>query len=391
MAGPLAGARVIEAASFITGPYAGQLLADLGADVVKVEEPRGGDPFRSWGKGLYSPHFIAYNRSKRSVTLDLKTEAGLDVLHRLAGRADVLIENFRPGVADRLGFGFQRLRELNPRLIYCSISGLGQSGPYVKRPTYDTVGQALSGLLSLLVDPVDPRPIGPAFSDGLTGLFAAYGVLAALHARAQTGQGQLVDTSMLAATMTFLPETFGRYFELGEVAGPYTRPKVAQVYAFRCADGHSLAIHLSSPPKFWQGLAAVVGRHDMVADPRFAKREARVDHYDLIRDQLAPIFLTRTRAEWLERLEAADVPVAPINTVDQVLEDPQVRHLGLEQVAQHPTEGAVRMLGFPVRFDTTVLDPSAAAPTLGEHNDAIFAELGLTPQEVQQVKAGAVV
>lgn len=376
MGGPLAGIRVIEAASFITGPYAGQLLADLGADVVKIEEPHEGDPFRAWGEGLYSPHFVAYNRSKRSLALDFKTDEAMEVLRRLVAGSDVFIENFRPGVAERLGFAYEALRPVNPRLIYCSITGMGPTGPYAKRPSYDTVGQALSGLLSLLIDPDDPRPVGPAFSDGLTGLFAAYGILAALQARERTGEGQRVETSMLAGTLSFLPETFGRYFESGEVPGPFTRPRVAQVYAFRCSDDLALAMHLSSPPKFWQGLARVVGREDMIEDPRLKTRDERVRHYDVIREELAPIFLTRPRAEWLERLEAADVPAAPIYTVDQVLSDPQVQHLEMQQVATHPTQGEVRMLGFPVRFSGTALDPPRAAPTLGEHGEAILAELG---------------
>jgi crotonobetainyl-CoA:carnitine CoA-transferase CaiB-like acyl-CoA transferase len=386
MVGPLKGVHVVEIANFITGPYAGQLLADLGAEVIKVEDPQGGDPFRAWGRRLYSPHFVAHNRNKRSLTLNLKHPRAMEVIDRLVRRADVLIENFRPGVADRLGIGYERVQQINPRLIYCSISGMGQSGPYAHRPAYDTVGQGLSGLLSLLLDPLDPRPIGPAFSDALTGIFATYGILGALYTRERTGEGQRVETSMLEATLGFLVEPFARYFALGEVPGPFTRPKMAQVYAFKCADGQALAIHLSSPPKFWEGLARAVGREDLINDPRFSNREARVQNYDQLRNELAAIFSTRTRDEWLHILEDADVPCTPIYTLDQVLNDPQVRHLNVEQVAEHPTEGRVRMIGYSVRFTRTQLDPPSPPPTLGEDNDAILAELGYSVEEIALLK-----
>jgi crotonobetainyl-CoA:carnitine CoA-transferase CaiB-like acyl-CoA transferase len=387
MSGPLSGVRVIEVANFITGPYAGQLLADLGADVVKVEDPRGGDPFRAWGKGQYSPHFVAHNRGKRSIALDLKQPSALRVFERLIARADVLIENFRPGVADRLGIGYARARELNPRLIYCSISGMGQAGPYVHRPSYDTVGQGLSGLLSQLLDPAAPQPIGPAFSDALTGIFACYGVLGALYARSATGRGQRVETSMLEATMGFQVEPYARYFATGEVPNPYSRPRQAQVYAFTCADGLSFAVHLSSPPKFWEGLCRVAGREDLIGDPRFADRDARVEQYDFIQQTLTPIFKTRPRAEWLRLLEAADVPHTPIYTLDQVLQDPQVQHLGMVQTAEHPSEGTVRMVNYPVHLSETRLENPSAPPTLGEHTDAVLAELGFDAHEAARLRS----
>jgi len=391
MTNPLDEVRVVEVANFIAGPYAGKLLADLGADVVKVEDPRSGDPSRAWSKGLYSPWFIAYNCNKRSLTLNLKTAVAKDILSRLIATADVLIENFRPGVADRLGIGYQRVRELKPQIIYCSISGMGQTGPYARRPSYDTVGQGLSGMLSLLLDPNDPRPIGPAFSDSLTGIFAAYGILAALHARERTGEGQRVETSMLEAAMGLLVEPFSVYFRTGEIADPFTRTRVAQVYAFRCRDDLALAVHLSSPPKFWHAFAAAIGREEMIKDPKFRERADRIRNYELIHDELAPIFLTKPRAEWLQIFEDRDVPCTPIYTIDQVLSDPQVQHLGSEQVIQHSREGTIRVLGSPVHFTGTQLGPPAPPPTLGEHTNEILAELGYQTAQIEEfISEGAV-
>jgi crotonobetainyl-CoA:carnitine CoA-transferase CaiB-like acyl-CoA transferase len=391
MTGPLAGIQVVEIANYITGPYAGLLLADLGADVIKIEDPRTGDPFRTWGNDLYAPHFVAFNRSKRSLTLDLKQPDGLAVLRRLLATADVLIENFRPGVAERLGFGSAAVQVLNPRLIYCSISGTGQTGPSAHRPTFDTVGQSLSGLLSLLLNPTDPRPVGPALSDSLTGLFAGYAILAALHARQQTGKGQRIETSLLQATMGFLLEPYGMYFGSGQPTGPTTRQEVAQVYVFDCQDQRRIALHLSSPIKFWLGLLEATGRQDLAADPRFAQRTDRIRLHDEIQAELAPTFRSRTQAHWLAALEKADVPCAPVYTLDQVLQDAQVQHLGMVQNVVHPTQGPTPMLGFPVRFGETDLEPARPAPTLGEQRDEILRQLGYGPGEVDELQARGVI
>jgi crotonobetainyl-CoA:carnitine CoA-transferase CaiB-like acyl-CoA transferase len=391
LGGPLDGILVLEVANFITGPYAAQLLADLGAETLKIEHLDGGDPFRAWDEGLYSPQFAAYNRNKRSLGLNLKDARGVAIFNQLAAEADVVIQNFRPGVADRLGIGYERVRQLNDRIIYCSISGLGASGPYAHRPSYDTVGQGLSGMLSLLLDPSNPQPVGPAFSDSLTGMFAAYGVLAALFARERTGKGQLVETNMLEATAAFLAEPYAHYFQLNQIPDSYYRPRIAQVYAFGCADGVALAIHLSSPPKFWEALVAVVGHPAALADPLLLSRQIRVDRYDDIRDALSPIFLTKTRDEWLRLLDAADVPCTPIYTLDQVLKDPQVRHLGLEKVMQHPVHGTVRTIGTPVHFSETMVDEPTAPPALAEHSDVVLGRLGYSADEIDQLRADEVI
>jgi crotonobetainyl-CoA:carnitine CoA-transferase CaiB-like acyl-CoA transferase len=380
---PLAGIRVLELASYITGPFCGQMLADLGADVIKIEPPRTGDPFRT-GSG-YAPQFVGHNHGKRSLTLDLKAPGAIDVFDRLIATADVLVENFRPGVPERLGIGWERLKGLNPRLVYCAISGFGEDGPYVERPSYNEIGHALSGLWSQTVTGDSLRPPGPAFSDPLTGVFALHCVLAALFVRERTGRGQRVGTSMLEATMGFMAEQYSSFFGRGQVVSQ--RPQHSQAYGFWCADGLPLGIHLSSPPKFWEGLVRTLGREDLLANPAYATTAQRIERYDDIQRELAPVFVSRPRQEWLDLLRAADVPVAPIYTVDQALQDPQVRHLGLEQVVEHPDQGPVHWIRFPARFEATPTETPAPPPTLGEHTEAILAELGFDPEAIARLRA----
>ena len=374
----LADVRVVEHGTFITGPAASMLLADLGADVVKVELPGTGDPFRAFKDGLYSPHFQTYNRNKRSITLNTKQAADLAQFDALIKEADVYIQNFRPGVAEQIGVGEERLRKLNPRLIYCSISGFGATGPSSHRPTYDTVAQAVSGFLGLLVNPKDPRVLGPAMADSLTGFYAAYGILGALHERHATGVGRKVEVSMFEAMTHFNLDAFQHLFSAGEVMGPFSRPSVSQSYVMNCSDGKWIALHMSSPPKFWQGLAAAMEKPDLFEDARFATREARIEHQEDMIAVLGPIFAQRDRAEWCRRLEAGDVPHAPMYTTAEVPDDPQARHLQLFVETEHPVVGTFRTVRSPVSFDGERALEVTAPPLLGEHN----AELrgGWTPR-----------
>lgn len=374
----LADVRVVEHGTFITGPAASMLLADLGADVVKVELPGTGDPFRAFKDGLYSPHFQTYNRNKRSITLNTKQAADLAQFDALIKDADVYIQNFRPGVAEQIGVGEERLRKLNPRLIYCSISGFGATGPSSHRPTYDTVAQAVSGFLGLLVNPKDPRVLGPAMADSLTGFYAAYGILGALHERHATGVGRKVEVSMFEAMTHFNLDAFQHLFSANEVMGPFSRPSVSQSYVMKCADGKWIALHMSSPPKFWQGLAAAMEKPDIFDDARFATREARITHQEDMIAVLGPIFAQRDRAEWCRRLEAGDVPHAPMYTTAEVPDDPQAQHLQLFVETEHPVVGTFRTVRSPVSFDGERALDVTAPPLLGEHN----AELrgGWTPR-----------
>ncbi|MFZ5455329.1 MAG: CaiB/BaiF CoA transferase family protein [Pseudomonadota bacterium] len=371
MSGVLDGVRVIEQGTFITGPAAGMILGDLGADVIKVEQPESGDPFRAFKGGLYSPHFQTYNRNKRSIALNPKNADDLAVFDDLIRSADVYIQNFRPGAAERLGAGEARLRALNPRLIYCAISGFGQTGPAAQRPSYDTVAQAASGYLKLLVNPADPRVVGPAVADAMTGYYAAFGILGALYERARTGVGRTVEVSMLEAMCHFNLDAFTHLLPEGEVMGPFSRPSVSQSYVMRCSDGKWLALHMSSPEKFWQGLADAMGRPDIFSDPRFCSREARIDHYEELIALMRDIFSTDTRAAWCVRLAERDVPHAPMYDTDEVLTDPQVRHLELEVSARHPQMGPFRTIRFPVSFDGRRAFEVQPPPLLDEHAEDI--------------------
>jgi crotonobetainyl-CoA:carnitine CoA-transferase CaiB-like acyl-CoA transferase len=371
----LAGIKVVEQGTFITGPAAGMLLGDLGADVIKVEVPVTGDPFRAFQGGLYSPHFQTYNRNKRSIALDTKNAEDLAVFDDLIAGADVYVQNFRPGVAEKLNVGAARLRALNPKLVYCSISGFGATGPAASRPAYDTVAQAASGFLGLLVNPENPRVVGPAIADSLTGFYAAYGVMGALIERGRTGTGRTVEVSMLEAMAHFNLDAFTHYFQAGEVMGPYSRPSVSQSYVLQCGDGKWIALHMSSPEKFWQGLARAIEQPTLFDDPRFATRGARIEHQEALIALLGGCFKRRPRQEWCTRLQREDVPNSPMYDTSEALEDPQALHLQLTASAQHPVMGLFRTVRSPVSFDGERALDVRPPPTLGEHSDEIRAAL----------------
>lgn len=377
----LDGLTVLEFASYVSGPYAGMMLGDLGAEVIKIEDTGSGDPFRGWGSADYSATFGSVNRNKKSVILDLKSDAGRDAAKALAEQADVLIENFRPGAMDRLGLGYDTLSAANPRLIYCSVTGFGPDGPYAKRPGYDTVGQAMGGLLSVLTDLDDPKGMGISLSDHLTGMMAAYGVLGAICARNSTGRGQYVRTSLLQATLAFQGENAARYFEDGNIPSRGTRTATAQVYSFVAGDDKPFVIHLSSPPKFWEGLCRVAGHEEWIEDERFRDKSDRRRNYDALEQALATVFKTKPRDHWLDRLLAEDVPAAPIYTLDETLSDPQVRHLDMVREVPHAKLGTVKLIDGGVRLSDTPTAIRSAAPTHGEHTSEILARIGQTPAE----------
>src|SRR5690348_949663 len=386
MAGALAGVKVIEAASYVTGPFASQLLADMGAEVVKIEEPKRGDPFRGWGERNYAATFCSLNRNKRSVSLDLRADDGRNIAFKLASQADVLIQNFRPGVMAKRGLGYDDLKQVNPKLVYCSISGFGPKGPYRDMPGYDTVGQARSGLLSLLTDPGKPQGMGISFSDHLTGMYACYGILSALMNRTLTGEGQHVETSLLRASVSFIGENAARYFETGHIPRRKHRTTTAGVFAFEDCDGLPFVLHMSSPDKFWRNMFQVVGQPELAEDARFSQRKARVENYDALVGILTPIFRAGQREDWLRRLTEMDVPAAPINTLDEVFADPQVKTYGFPVEVEHPRMGKMKLLGNAVGMSRTPPIIDRPPPMLGEHTEEVLTALGYAGEKIAALR-----
>ena len=371
----LDGIKVVDQGTFITGPAAGMLLADLGAEVIKVEQPETGDPFRAFNGGLYSPHYQTYNRNKRSIALDTRKEEDLAIFDELINDADVYIQNFRPGVAGKLNADAQRLQAINPRLVYCSISGFGPDGPAAGRPAYDTVAQAASGLLGLLINPENPRVTGPALADSITGMYAAHGIMGALVERARTGKGRKVEVSMLEAMCHFNLDAFTHFYSEGEIMGPYSRPSVSQSYVFECGDGKWIALHMSSPQKFWDGLAQVVGMPDLFKDERFQDRPARIRNQEALIGILGAAFAKRERAAWCAALTEKDVPHSPMYNASEALQDPQALHLGLTVSGQHPELGEFKTVRSPLSFDGERMTEVVPPPLLDEHRESILEKL----------------
>jgi crotonobetainyl-CoA:carnitine CoA-transferase CaiB-like acyl-CoA transferase len=384
MPGALDGIKILDFTNYIAGPFAAMLLADLGAEVYKIETPGAGDPFRTWDKEPrnYSPSFCAMNRNKKSVTLDMKTAEGKEIFLCLAKDADVIVENLRPGVVDRLGIGYEDIKKFNPQVIYCSISAFGQNGPYRHKPGYDTLGQSLSGLLSILTDLDKPEGPGASFSDHLAGLYGCYGILAAIAARERTGQGQKVETSLLEATISFIGFSITQYLFSGEVPKKSSRLKTAGVYALVAGDGKPFVIHLSHPPKFWIGVTEVMGRPDLQTDPRTKDRHARINHFDMIHEILSKVAQTAPREHWLKALEEKDVPCAPINNLAEVFEDPQVKYLDRLMQVNDPEFGAFQLVKNGINLSETPASLTRRPPKLGEHTYETLRALGYADADI---------
>jgi crotonobetainyl-CoA:carnitine CoA-transferase CaiB-like acyl-CoA transferase len=382
---------VVECATYVTGPYAAALLGQLGARVIKIEVPPAGDPYRYFGSDPYfSFNFAHLNRNKESIVLDLKSAAGRDICVELLKKVDVFVENFRPGVADRLGLDYDSLRKRNRRLICCSISAFGSTGPSADKPGFDTLGQAASGLLSLLTDPDEPKVMGAALSDYITGLSAGYGILGALLGREQTGEGCRVETSLLQATLSFIGESAAGYMRTGTVPNRAARVRNAHAFAFITKDKLPLAIHCSVPEKFWLGLLKVLNCMHLAEDPRFKTRDARRKNYEALESTLAPIFASRPRDEWVQRLEAEDVPVSPIYNMAEVLAQPQVRHLDLIEAVTHPQAGELKFVAGPVKYQGVTRKASAPPPLPGEHSVKLLRELGHDQPAIERLVAEGV-
>lgn len=375
---PLHGIKVIEICNVAAGPFCGMLLADMGADVVKVEHPEGGDTLRSWPpiSDGYSENFASLNRNKRSVTLNLKDKDDLALLRRLACDADVLIENNRPGVMARLGVGYEALRALNPKLVFCSISAYGQSGPRAQEGGFDLTVQAMSGIMSVTGEPGRP-PVkcGVPLADFSAGLYASFGIVAALRLAQASGQGSHLDVPMLGATLGIAALQTSEYFGSGRdpVRLGSAHPRNAPYRVFRSRDGYfGMAAGNNA---LWHSVCEVLGRADLKVDDRFLTPSTRALHQDELLVILEQEFVHAYTATWLERFRAAGVPCAPINTYSQVLADPQVEHMEWVQPIELPNGTQTRTFVSPLRFSGKGLPVRLRPPALGEHNDEILGPL----------------
>jgi crotonobetainyl-CoA:carnitine CoA-transferase CaiB-like acyl-CoA transferase len=388
----LSGIRVLDLSRVIAGPYCATLLADLGADVVKLERPGRGDDLRSWRGSGMSAAFAAINRNKRGIAVELQHPEGARIAFELARRADVVVENFLPGVAERLGLGYAAVRAVNPSVVYASVTGFGQTGPYARRPGYNTIAQGMSGLMGLTGMPGHPpTKVGGSVSD-LAGALCAFGTVnAALVHRFRTGEGQYLDVNLLAATLSLLPDPVAHYFDSGvrprRVGNRNANLTPAEAYPTR--DGMIQVVMMN--PDQYDRFCRALGDEALAVDPRFATNDARLANYDEFRGRVERRLAEGTTAEWQERFERAQIAAGPVYELDEVFDDPQVKHLGVVQEIEQPGYGRARMLGFPVRASATPAAIRRPAPLLGEHTAEVLAEIGIGPADVERLAAAGTV
>jgi crotonobetainyl-CoA:carnitine CoA-transferase CaiB-like acyl-CoA transferase len=403
---PLSGLLVVDLSRILAGPWCTQLLADLGARVVKIEKPGEGDDTRRWGPPFLrdrtgretqeSAYYLACNRGKESLALDFTRPGGREILFRLLSRADVLVENFKAGGLAKYGLSHADLAPRFPRLVYCSITGFGQSGPYAERPGYDAAIQALGGLMSITGERDDrpgggPQKVGVAVADLMAGMYAAVAILAALRERDRTGRGTHLDVSLLDCQVAWLANQASNYLIGGIVPKREgtAHPNIVPYQAFACADGH-LMLAVGNDAQFAR-FAALVGHPEWAKDPRFSTNPARVAHREALVAAIATVLRQRPRVVWLEALSAAGVPAAPINDLSEVFADPQVRARALVQHLEHPAAGPIPLVRQPVLFDGQALFSERPPPRLGEHGEAILRELGHGPAELARMREEGVI
>ncbi len=392
----LEGVRVLDLTRALAGPFCTLMLGDYGADVIKIELPGSGDDTRTWGPpfiGEESAYFLSINRNKRSLTLNFREPKAVEVFLKLAKDADIIVENFTPGVMQRLGIDYETVKGVNPGIIFCSISGFGQTGPYKARPAYDQIMQGISGLMSITGEPAgEPEKIGIAVTDIGAGMWAAFSVLAALRHRYETGDGQYIDIAMLDAQVAWLTYQAGYYFannappqRLGKA-----HPTLVPYQGFMGSDGKYFNVAVGSE-RLWERFCQGVSREDLKDDPEYATNGDRVRNRGKIVPLLQEFFLTRPSVDWVADLQAVSVPAGPINDLADVFSDPQVLHREMFLEMPHPTLGSIKQTGLPLKFSATPGSLDRHPPLLGEHNDEILAGLGYSEGEIRQMAEGAVI
>ena len=402
MPGALSHIRVLDLTRILAGPWCTQILADLGAEVIKIERPGAGDDTRAWGPPYLkdtdgndtreSAYYLSCNRGKKSVTLDLSTTGGQDIVRKLASQSDLLIENYKVGGLRPYGLDYESLKGANSRLIYCSITGFGQTGPYASNAGYDFIIQAMGGMMSITGERDDlpgggPQKVGVAVSDLMTGMYATVALLAALAHRERTGEGQYIDMALLDSEVAMVANLGSNYLISGKAPGRMgnAHQSIVPYQSFATADGHMI-LAVGNDNQFSK-FCGVAGRPELALDPRFATNPNRVRNRPMLVPLVAEIMRTCTTRQWLEALEPARVPVGPINNLAQVFADPQVQERGMKVEAPHPLAGKVPMVASPINLSRTPVEHKIAPPTLGQHTDEILtALLGLTEQEIAQLR-----
>jgi len=391
MPGPLQDIRVLDMTWALAGPFCSMILADLGAEVIKVENPEGGDPSRKnfpFVKEV-SSYFLSVNRGKKSVTVNLQHAKGKEIIKRLAKNSDILVENFRPGVMDRLGLGYKAIREVNPRIIYASCSGFGQTSPYADRPAYDVIVQGMGGTLSITGEPGGgPVRVGFSIGDIGGGVFTALGILSALHERERSGEGQMVDVSMLDCQMAFLENAFARFFATGEVPERIgTRhPVLTPFQAYPTRDGYLVVAAARDPS--WTQFCKVIRREDLTTDPRFKDIRIRTKNHQELEKEVIEALKAKTTAEWVDLMIQADIPCGPVNSVPQLAEDPHTLARDMIAEVKHSKAGNLKVVNNPIKLSRTPVKLEKANPELGEDTEEILTGLlGYSREEIAGLKS----
>jgi crotonobetainyl-CoA:carnitine CoA-transferase CaiB-like acyl-CoA transferase len=395
MARALDGIRIIDFSKALAGPYCTMLLADMGAEVIKVEMPGSGDDSRGWGPPFIdgeSAYFLSINRNKKSITLNLKDNKAKEIALKIIEKADIVLESNRPGVMTKLGLDYETVKKINPGIIYCSISGFGQTGPYSKRPGFDQVIQGYGGIMGLTGEKGGgPLKVGIAVTDIATGMFAATGILTALYHRERTGQGQHVDASMLDGQVSWLTYQAGRYLASGNVPQRIgsAHPLIVPYQDFEASDGF---INIAAGnDNLWKKFCAVTDLSDIADDPKFATNPKRVENRDEVVEIVSKKINTKTMQEWLDILNDAGVPCGPIYTVDQIFKDPQVLAREMLVEVDHPKCGKIQVTGSPIKLSETPAEITTHPPMLGEHNNSILQEFGFSEEDITKLKEDKVI